>query len=383
MVKAMVKHNPQNKRIGLALSGGGIRAAVFHLGVLKYLAEAGLFDRVVNISSVSGASLCIGAIFAVNNNKWSTGKAFLRDVLPSVREIILSNDIEISALLRLPFTPKYWRNRVELIADMLEKKWGIKGTLQDLPQAPHWEINCTAFETGGGFRIRRDYMGDYLIGYTQNPTLPVSRMIAASAGFPVLIGPYTLKTKGMRWTKDKWGNDREIKVAPKYTLWDGGVYDNLGLEALYKIGRGLDKEINYLLASDASAPITYQKRRGTMSFSNMKRLLDISTYQVNSLRSRDFLAYAVEKGDGMFLKIGLTADKIAKGFGVSERQAEPLVKKCLSFEETGYVRDYQTTLKTPSEHDFDLILRHGYENAKCVHIFGEAADTPSPHPQYQ
>jgi len=47
-----------NRLIGLALSGGGIRAAVFHLGVLKYLAEAGLFERIVSISSVSVVSLC-------------------------------------------------------------------------------------------------------------------------------------------------------------------------------------------------------------------------------------------------------------------------------------------------------------------------------------
>ena len=35
-----------NPRIALALSGGGIRAMVFHLGVLKLLAERGLFDYI-------------------------------------------------------------------------------------------------------------------------------------------------------------------------------------------------------------------------------------------------------------------------------------------------------------------------------------------------
>jgi NTE family protein len=361
-------------RIGLSLSGGGIRAAVFHLGVLKYLAEAGLFDRIANISSVSGASLCIGAIFAVNNNKWSSGKTFLRDVLPAVRETILKHDIEISALLRLPLTPWYWRNRVELVADMLEKKWGIKGTLQDLPETPYWEINCTTFETGGNFRIRRDYMGDSKIGYTQEPKLAVSRMIAASAGFPVLIGPYTLKTKKMRWTKDKQGEGEEARVDRKLTLWDGGVYDNLGMEVLYKIEKGLDDEIDFLLVSDASAPIAYQKRRGTMSFSNMKRLLDISTNQVNSLRSRDFFAHVVKSGEGMLLRIGGTAANIAEGFGLSQEQAARLVSECMSPEEVQYVRDYHTTLTTPSVRDFDLILRHGYEIAKCVHVFGEKSE---------
>ena len=31
----------QDMKIGLALSGGGMRAAIFHLGVLKWLAEQG------------------------------------------------------------------------------------------------------------------------------------------------------------------------------------------------------------------------------------------------------------------------------------------------------------------------------------------------------
>ncbi|MDR2568908.1 MAG: patatin-like phospholipase family protein [Oscillospiraceae bacterium] len=212
----------KNKLIGLALSGGGIRAAVFHLGVLKYLAQKRLFDNIVSISSVSGASLCIGAIFAANGNKWCTGDEFLSKILPLVRKIILNHDIEKSAFLRLFISPAYWRNHVEIIADVLERKWGISGTLQDLPKFPYWEINCTTYETGRSFRIRRDYMGDYLLGYTQNPDLPISRMMAASAGFPVLIGPYTLKTRGMRWTADKYGSGEEVQLDPKITLWDGG-----------------------------------------------------------------------------------------------------------------------------------------------------------------
>jgi NTE family protein len=323
-----------NKLIGLALSGGGIRATVFHLGVLKYLAQEKLFDRIVSISSVSGASLCIGAIFAANNNKWCSGDEFLSRVLPRVREIILTRDIEKSSLRRLPVAPAYWRNRVEIIADTLEKKWGVCGTLQDLPKFPYWEINCTTYETGRSFRIRRDYMGDYILGYTQNPNLRISRMMAASAGFPVLIGPYTLCTKAMRWTKDKYGKGEEVTLDPRITLWDGGVYDNLGLEALYKIGEGLDSEIDFLIASDASPPIHYQKRKGSMSFANMKRLLDIAMFQVGALRRREFMARMVSKGDGLYVEIG----------------------DC----------DYPTTLLAPSEKNFDMLLKRGFAAMKSA-----------------
>ena len=46
-------------QIGLALSGGGVRATVFHLGVLARIAEDDLLESVSIISSFSGGSLGI------------------------------------------------------------------------------------------------------------------------------------------------------------------------------------------------------------------------------------------------------------------------------------------------------------------------------------
>ena len=44
-------------RIGLALSGGGFRAAIFHLGVIRRLEELGIMKDVDVISSVSVGSI--------------------------------------------------------------------------------------------------------------------------------------------------------------------------------------------------------------------------------------------------------------------------------------------------------------------------------------
>ena len=59
--RSMELHN-----IGIALSGGGIRATIFHLGLFKWLAENGLLEEVKRVSSVSGASLCVGLIYTHN-----------------------------------------------------------------------------------------------------------------------------------------------------------------------------------------------------------------------------------------------------------------------------------------------------------------------------
>jgi NTE family protein len=306
---------------------------------LEYLAEAGLFAKISAVSSVSGASLCMGLIFAANCNRWPSDKVFSQMVQPRVRRLILEENIQKAALRRLPFSPAKWRHRVEMLAKMLEKKWGITGSLQDLPSFPFWEINCTTFETGNRFRFRRDYMGDSKIGYVQNPNLPISHMIAASAAFPVLIGPYVLNTQGLQFTENKFGGNG-VKVLDKYTLWDGGVYDNLGLDALHKIGSGLDSEINFLITSNASAPLKQQLRgRPTQ---NLRRLLDIATNQSDALRTRDFLSSVVRKQKGLYLKIGHNP-------------------------ENEFVRNYPTTLNSPSKKDFNAIFWNGHDSARFAY----------------
>ena len=49
-------------KLGLALSGGGHRAAFFHIGVLAKLAELGLLRHLEVISTVSGGSI-VGALY--------------------------------------------------------------------------------------------------------------------------------------------------------------------------------------------------------------------------------------------------------------------------------------------------------------------------------
>src|ERR1700730_18981396 len=48
--------------IGLALSGGGYRAMVFHVGALIRLNEVALLRKIKRISSVSGGSITAGVL---------------------------------------------------------------------------------------------------------------------------------------------------------------------------------------------------------------------------------------------------------------------------------------------------------------------------------
>src|SRR3982751_982699 len=58
------------RRIGLALSGGGFRATLYHLGLVRFLRDAGVLPRVTHITSVSGGSV-LAAHLALNWDRYN------------------------------------------------------------------------------------------------------------------------------------------------------------------------------------------------------------------------------------------------------------------------------------------------------------------------
>lgn len=359
--------------IGIALSGGGIRAAVFHLGLFKWLAEKNLLEEVKRVSTVSGASLCVGMIYSHNNLKWPTSKEFLSTVLPTVENILLTYDLQCSALLKLIVSPMHWNEKVNVIAKTLEHKWGVKGNLSQLTGDVMWYINCTTYETGKRFRFCKDNMGDYILGYVEKPDILLSDVMAASAGFPIFIGPYSLRTQDYQWMPSKFAGDNWKPPSKVIHLWDGGVYDNLGLGSIFdaKNGGTLKNNLSSIIVSNASASISLYNRRTGVSPRNLKRLLDISMDQVTALHSRMVMDYIIraerDEYRGLYIKIGNSAEKIALDSKCSEELRRHLVEKSLSKKEVQRAMNYPTTLVKPSESDFYLLLQHGYEVTECTY----------------
>ena len=52
----------EQEGVGLALSGGGFRAMLFHLGSFWRLNELGMLPKLSRISGVSGGSLLLGRL---------------------------------------------------------------------------------------------------------------------------------------------------------------------------------------------------------------------------------------------------------------------------------------------------------------------------------
>src|SRR5206468_5845489 len=62
--------SPIMKKLGLALSGGGFRASLFHLGLVRFLRDAGILPQVTHITSVSGGSI-IAAHLVMNWGRYN------------------------------------------------------------------------------------------------------------------------------------------------------------------------------------------------------------------------------------------------------------------------------------------------------------------------
>lgn len=356
---------PEN--IGIALSGGGIRAMLFHLGLFKWLAKQNLFEEVKKISTVSGASLCVGMIYSHNNLEWPTSEIFLSKTFPLIKNSMQA-DIQSSTILDL-LKPPWNRNANNILANVLERKWAVRGNLQQLSGEVMWYINCTTFETGKRFRFCKNEMGDYTLGYVKKPNIPISEIMAASAGFPILIGPYAIKMSDYKW--ESWDSKNKSWTLPKLKrihLWDGGVYDNLGLESIFRHKKGKPSDgLEYIIVSNASKPLGELVRQKIRHDKNLQRIVEIAADQVSSLRTQIVMNFIETTKKGMFLKIGNTADYIAVKSKCSDSLRKNLVEQCMPEAKAQRAREYPTELKKPCAKDIDLLIRHGYEVADCTY----------------
>jgi NTE family protein len=368
-------------RIGLALSGGGLRAAVFHLGVIARLAAEKRCERVSAISSVSGGSLITALIFAHSGWLWPSSTNMLSKTLPAIRQTLTSRSIQRNMFLRGLLQP--WRlksARAKCLSDTLRYLCGVDRKLQDLPDQPVWLINATSYESGKNWRFTKGRMGDYVLNYVEHPDISIADAVAASAAYPGLIGPLVLKAKFFCWHKRRNWKDTSLEptqaTMPKIHLWDGGIYDNLGGEALFKPQGGLKAEYcDFFIVSDADAGLSLQKSR--LVLRPAFRLVYIAMDQVRSLRARSVVS-AFEQGTakGAYLRIGNTARYILSECGIPDTHAAA-VRPALAHSQVEIAKKHRTDLRRLTPERFDLLLNHGWEVADCT-LFGRHPTLFSP-----
>jgi NTE family protein len=267
---------------GLCLSGGGYRAMLFHTGVLWRLYEAGILGKVKRISSVSGGSITAGVL----GLKWGklsfdpgrVREDFVREVVAPLRgmasETIDADSVILGALL--PGT----------ISDRIEKAYREhlfgRATLQDLPDAPRFVINATNVQSGALWRFMKPYMADYRVGKVMAPQVELAKAVAASSAFPPVLSPVTMRLAAGAVVA---GSGLDLCRAPfttKVILSDGGVYDNLGLETVWK-------RYETVLVSDAGGKMEAEEEPKEDWARHSYRVLNLVDDQVRSLRKRQVI----------------------------------------------------------------------------------------------
>jgi len=278
--------------IGLALSGGGFRAAAFHLGALKRLEEVGILPHINILSTVSGGSIT-GALYALRcaqEGDGTPGAYAVDDLIEEVKELATQN-LRRRALFgsvghTLQTVGSFFTEdirRTPLLADELDQQAFGGASLSELP---HWiVVNATNLATGKRWKFFADRVGDYRVGATdKTDDIGLTEAVSASAAYPLLTDPYPFQGRWKdfkgdlldeRWRRPDQRRSGDIsrwrrrygehRGEATFPLVDGGLYDNLGLNSLRSM------KVDYAIySSAASASSAY--REGGLS-KNMRRVV--------------------------------------------------------------------------------------------------------------
>ncbi len=364
--------------IGLCLSGGGFRATLFHLGALRRMNELGILSRADfrTVASVSGGSIAAAGLAAACSRLPPDGAlspdAWEREVAAPLRAFT-RRDARTGPFLKRFVPWNVWRTEttVEALAVRYEKELtAIR--LSQLPPRPQFLFLATDMAYGVSWAFTREWMGDYQAGYMRPPDdFTVARAVAASACFPPLFGPMRLRLdpaalKGGAAPRD---GKRDACLAD-FRLTDGGDYDNMGLEPVWKTHA-------VVLVSDAGGLFTEESDKGLLW--RVPRYQKIQERQARGLRKRWLIASFCEGAvEGTYWGVG--------GAPASYDPASPGYSAALS---RSVIAEIRTDLDAFSDAEACVLENHGYLMAEAALGRHVPALVPAaapaaavPHPQW-
>lgn len=287
-------------RVGLALSGGGFRASLFHIGLLAHLAEQDLLRQIEVISTVSGGSI-IGALYYLHVRELLQGKRdtdikcmhYVEHVETLQREFL--KGVQENLRMRTFSNPwKNWRmygrkySRSDRIAELYAKhfyspavepqlrptvplprlrivplgadqqfhpfKGGPGGAAPNADRkskVPVLVINTTTLNTGHNFQFTATWMGEPPPQGAQGKIDKNTRL--RRAYYRELPAKYQELPLGVAVAASACvpAVFPPLALTDLFEDWtpqlvDGGVHDNQGIEGL------LDNQCTHLIVSDAS-----------------------------------------------------------------------------------------------------------------------------------
>jgi NTE family protein len=214
----------------------------------------------------------------------------------------------------------------------------------ELPDRPDFVMSATDMAFGVNWVFEKERAGDYQIGYLTPPPSgwPLARAVAASSCFPPVFNPMPIKAKYDAYTRGNAPEEERKDAARGLRLTDGGVYDNLGLEPVWK-------SHETVLVSDGGATFDPEPDKGL--FRRLKRYTDIVGNQVSAVRKR-WLISNFNSGEltGTYWGIG----SLVENYDLPGHPGYPpdLV--------TDVIAEVRTDLDAFCEAEIKVLVNHGY-----------------------
>ena len=340
-------------KLGLALSGGGFRASLFHIGVLARLADLGLLRRVEVISTVSGGSI-IGALYYLyvrellqRKSDEDVGDGDYQDLVERLLEHFL-RVVQTNLRMRtFESIRRNWRmirpnySRADSIGELFDlhfyrpvfggdpaktvqmrdikitplkggqKQEGFKpktGNADRLARVPVILINATDLNSGHNWRFEasrmgepgRDALADLEVDANLRLERPDSYADVVEAQQDVEVGlavGASAAVPGLFPPLALSGLYPGVRVQ----LADGGVHDNQGVQGLIDP----DVQCTHFVVSDASGPLQDEEEPDAGSIGVLRRSSDV---QFDRIREEQVIRLIADHGDRvayMHLRTGL------------------------------------------------------------------------------
>lgn len=321
-------------KVGLALSGGGFRASIFHIGVLARLAELDMLRHVEVLSCVSGGSI-IGALYYLklrallesNPDAAITREDYIKLVDEMEREFMaaIQGNPRMQVFSRLPRLGLRTEDMGELLDSTLYapaarsrlKEGELRPQLQNLkiwppasekemalppeqrtpcvPKYDNWLrrnkipiliINATTLNTGHNWQFTATFMGEspnHIVPevdgnerlrrmYFSEPMPDEHRTLPLGRAVAASAGvPALFRPIQLRGLYP----DRDVELV------DGGVHDNQGVASLR------EQDCTVLLVSDACGQLVAEPHPSRLEHSVIMRSNDVLMARVRELEYKD------------------------------------------------------------------------------------------------